>query len=609
MIDVNEKSRERAFLAQLRARYGTSTGWRVDRTYGNGRLILSLPRVRDLWRTFNNLIRQGIQASELEACCGRDHPVVLRSSRVANRLLTAVKEVREQDKKNIDLALDHLQVLEEHLQQALLKRLLESEVPLVQGLIIDTSEKRKLVKRINELSMRLDSVQRRLANTCKSQRNSYMKRVEKAETKLKSRWHQFSRRMEKTIATILFHDTPTVTFGLGLDSRDLELTETWAARKEKYPGEFNRLQSARHAEKAAIQYFKELGYRVEDVSLSQIDPQAYANHDWRSHDITANGYPLDVKNARRKNSTELREQLWRDHKYNRLHQAVGVVGVVTTELAHQSLSNERAVEKRHSTVIGTVDKSKIDDIGRKVKDAAERFGLNLNFRSSPDWGHRIDGWLYEYPRRHYEQTRNRVMRALKAWLRINQLGLGASLPIGVHGLLLTITEYSPNTEKQEDRIAHALQEWFSDLPVSRRSVFLFALLIMLAEFKRQGNSTRKEVKKLLFLSGDEKCCRPLGLHDEQRYVCRMIDVIHKVITDKSDVLENVTAYRLTGYNLLHGLIEGYWHTVLAYCHCGVAPLFVGDCETCNCGKHRLRCPECGECDRHCSGKSEDANFK
>ena len=59
---------------------------------------------------------------------------------------------------------------------------------------------------------------------------------------------------------------------------------------------FERLVSARIAEKIAIKYYEQKSKNVEDVSLSQLTHDDYR---WKTHDIEFNNIPIDVKNSRR----------------------------------------------------------------------------------------------------------------------------------------------------------------------------------------------------------------------------------------------------------------------------------------------------------------------
>ena len=78
-------------------------------------------------------------------------------------------------------------------------------------------------------------------------------------------------RMPATVVARLQAATPQVNYRCTLDSDDLRLASHWPRDQRKsFEDEGNRLQSARHAEKAAMAYYRNLGHRVEDVSIQEL---------------------------------------------------------------------------------------------------------------------------------------------------------------------------------------------------------------------------------------------------------------------------------------------------------------------------------------------------
>ena len=89
---------------------------------------------------------------------------------------------------------------------------------------------------------------------------------------------------------------PSVFFSPDMHRDDEKLVKKWhQPRDEERKDWHERVTSARRAEKSAISYLEQIVGDVRDISILQLSGR---NGDWRTHDLTVDGNPIDVKNVR-----------------------------------------------------------------------------------------------------------------------------------------------------------------------------------------------------------------------------------------------------------------------------------------------------------------------
>ena len=464
------------------------------------------------------------------------------------------------------------------------------------GLIVSPKIEESMVTYLLAARRRFDGAHRRLdlAGEVVLERGRH--RLETAAQGLHGQWRRFTMDLAEEVGRIVRQDAPSVEFSLELDTCDTLLIDFW--RRSGSEEELDRLTSARHAEKAAGAYYRQLGRTVEDVSALQLDDTRSDDSGWQTHDLLVDDKPVDVKNVRFARGGTLSEHLWQDHKVARGGQPVAIAGVASEEVLD-------GVDARKAIVLGELSKRALDEVVELAEAASRQLGVVLQPSAAPDWSHKVPGWLYEYPEVHYVRTRPIIERLVSGWARVSRMGFGTDGGPSLDGIGVSIGEPVGTGGRRQDELLASMASWFAHLPVSRPSVFLFVLLYMLSAARAGTDNPGTRLSQYLFLpKDDDHRKRPLGLHDEQQYVSRLIRALDEVIERRRDVLRDVKFYRLRGPNVLQGLISGRWCTVLSYCHCGTWPLLLGECATCECSLARLRCPVCERCNLACYGREQ-----
>lgn len=119
-------------------------------------------------------------------------------------------------------------------------------------------------------------------------------------------------------------------YGSLLTEDDVQLARLWVTEAGN---EYQQAQmlSARAAEKVVMQFYRQFGCQVLDVSGQQLGADL-AGADWLTHDLLVDGKPVDVKNTRPKDSytdgrTGYAEHVVKRFKQDRSNQHVTIVGV------------------------------------------------------------------------------------------------------------------------------------------------------------------------------------------------------------------------------------------------------------------------------------------
>lgn len=389
-------------------------------------------------------------------------------------------------------------------------------------------------------------------------------------------------------------------------SEDFELIKCWMrAEQATRESEERRLLSARLAERAVASFFQDQGFKVEDVSATQL--QHTPNPDWRDFDLRINGKPLDVKNARRsrKNPDLYVSYCVPRFKETRHREDVAIAGTLSHWLPLSEM-------QRNGKSIVFLGISRLSDQER----LCAWFGkgrLCINF-SENGTGSRsfLPPWMFEYPQHVYQERDNALARLGNLnppdWTlcmdgKLNPLPACIAAGIGYGG--------HPNLTKLQSTFIARVMSRMRDSHLSLAVIFLSILehfLEVLASGAAEKYSPADYVP-LLFPTDDRS--RPLFIYDPLYTINALLNCLSVLWKERSGRLKDFTVFRLLGFNILHGKrrpTDSQWTTLLAYCGgwverptlqpCGRTPLVLGQCETCACGK--LICPDCGFCAKGCS---------
>lgn len=367
--------------------------------------------------------------------------------------------------------------------------------------------------------------------------------------------------------------TPQVEFHPALDSDDKRLIGMWSPPPGEDPEEWDkRVYSARRAEKSALMYYRQFQSDVRDVAIHQLSKNA---EDWRSHDIAANGRPIDVKNVR---GGAFGGYVVPDEpKRTRAGETVAICGVV---------SEDEGDKKQ--TVIGESTGDGLRDVQSIVEEIARTLDLPLEWKEMTRWRAGLGAWLMEFAPEHYDGRDHRAL--IRLIQRAGQLTdwLG---PVPAWARGLEAFWGSPSIGNEGDlgeTVVSALAGWGRSGRASRPALFMCVLLFLLAEVKHgrwQSRETREEILNVLFCrtggrsEGNTEVYRhPLGLHDPLGTIHAVVVALDKLAEKNKGILEEVEALQLRGVGVLRGRRpRKRWFTLLAYCGgCGKSPIWAGN---------------------------------
>lgn len=406
-----------------------------------------------------------------------------------------------------------------------------------------------------------------------------------------------------------------------LSAEDYDLCAAWAGALPSQGGlacladlvgqlgefEAGRLSSARAAELSVAQYYRDLNFAVEDVSITQLR----GGQDWLEFDLLVDGSPVDVKNARRSFSSP---NMYVEHavpafKLARSGKQVSVAGVLSDYRPHLS-EDLRLVYQ--AQVLGEV---RLPHLRGLFEWMRRRFGdiLNLDHMWKPEYQ---PGWVFEYRPEHYPARAAALQRIPDFLERIKGAGFK---PQALAGWLSTLhpNPQSLDLSAEQRSVAADVHDLSTNVGLSRPSLYLYAMGTLVKSIQEHTATGRAEetLRRALFGLVDlTYSTRPLGLEDPQGYVRGIIEALSEV---KRAVLASTlrfTAFRLTHPEILRGCTtDGSWLTLLAYCggwrqepmrvKCGSSPLIFGPNKPCpTCGY--LACNDCGYCSHECARGAE-----
>ena len=396
--------------------------------------------------------------------------------------------------------------------------------------------------------------------------------------------------------------TPDVDFNCSLSGEDRRLICCWSNRSKysKIPQSIvDRLESARKSELASIEYYRQLGSEVRDISIGQLVGNLTIPNEWKTHDLLVDGRPLDVKSTRRfYGRVESVHYFIKKTKRDNANNEIGFAGVVA-KIGKTSLILS-------SMVNGECYTSHIKELKTCFAELYPGF-----FEFSGDFYTNIPGWMYEFPDVHYDTAYMDLETAFRSRPELAYLG-GPALQF-----MLTLSPFYPgktqtsakhDTERiyaekltdEERRFIDELLRVSRRTRLTRRSLYLFLLVYALSLAERKDDFEPVSLRRLLFLSTSlEARSYPLGLFDPLHCVWDLITVLSKILKYHRDVLLKMSRFRMYNATILRGYIDRRFRTVLAYCgNCGKYPIYWGrskSCEKCS----YLICDECHFCSDYC----------
>lgn len=401
------------------------------------------------------------------------------------------------------------------------------------------------------------------------------------------------------------------------DSQDKQLAQLWSNSANPDNFTYAKMFSARAAEKVASEFYRSLGYSVDDISLTQLTENNAdrksdkCSTDWKLYDLKLNSiFCIDVKNARLSINSKNNyvEHCVSRFKQDRHEKDVRIAGVLSPYIKYENLYDSSEIYTIR--YLGETSYSEINDLEK-------RFGRSFLLLSF-DRMNFIPRWLFDYPDDYYEKqnqykyelsnelTNNYISFILYKYLNINPIPAyllcGKELPTIYH------TDLADWQLKFFKRL----------LPHDNKRLklpFLFLAILThfietLYNFKDLQEYSPNKYRQLIYDTySDPSNTKPLGINDSASVIDELIETLDILWICKTKTnLDSFNHFKFNGVGLLQGKRpnNNEYITILAYCggfidskgKCGNSPLILGKHGTCKyCGK--LICDKCGHCSTKC----------
>ena len=431
-----------------------------------------------------------------------------------------------------------------------------------------------------------------------------------------------------------------------LDEQDKALASQWISSPAQSPevqrAVLAQMQTARAAEKCALQYLHSLGLEARDVSIGQLAGQ---DTDWQQMDLQINGrHGVDVKNCRRTVNGGMRSGRWKVKAF-KADAAGRAVTLCAVSSPHTRFEEDilTAQPRRNGPVflapelgdpvpmfvLGFVRAAEIQNHNRRFSEISE---IRMPTRQALT---EMPVWAWDYPDAHY-RARNEALGALRqamaaadpSWL---ELRLRRDLPPVLWSLLDQPPPEGARTldDQQQEFLQELRRQWrstrdgeTSPAPVPRLPwLYLFILHTWLRrrlagkpsaaqnlEALFQPASAPKAPVRSYLRTGTDTTPPTLacgaGIADPAEVISPLLKTLAALDQHlPPEKFVGITQFTLLGNGIFSGVFpDRKRRTLLAHCggkleglmvDCGKWPLVYGKEESCACG--RLICQECHCC--------------
>ncbi len=403
----------------------------------------------------------------------------------------------------------------------------------------------------------------------------------------------------------------------GLEPPDILLADSWLKREPNSKDRY-RMLSARNAEKAVAAYFRDAGYSVSDVAISQLESPH--GGEWEAFDIRVGASAVDVKNAR---CSPVNEKSYVSHCVPRFKEEkrpthskcgthnVRIAGVLSPYLGDETLL--RAGEPL--LFLGLTEASRLDRLEMMLAEGP----LRLALQQSPDsFKILLPPWIFDYPKKEYTE-RDAALKLIRdgEWRETK-----SDETISAAVAAAADIEFSPSAPLRDDHMRFVLtlsariHKYGLSLPVLYLTVLERFLQSLLSQ--EIVDFIYDDYVSLIFPTS--KRTRPLFIFDPLETVHNLLISLSNLWKRRNSELRQMKSFQLRGLNILRGKTDEAaddWKTIMAYCGgvnkkaseakryapCGNTPLILGECDLCKFG--RLICPLCEFCCLECKSKKAD----
>lgn len=417
------------------------------------------------------------------------------------------------------------------------------------------------------------------------------------------------------------------TYGGLVTAEDRDLAATWIPQgtAEQYLTlEGAKMLSARAAEKVVMDFYRQLGCRVEDAAIEQLGSPD--GGDWLVCDLRVDGRAVDVKNARPQNSREdgrlgYAEHLVKAFKVDANTEPVTIAGVRSPFLQLDYMWHPKKIKRLRNPaplpvrVLGECSQEVMADLVAEFTNPEGPLeGLSIDRRRKhyPNAAF-LPPWVFDYPERLYERAARDYRRAVEKlvsqeappWHVVERFEMNP-LPYYAQAGAELPASWREGLSEWE----FALYERIRTTKARRSLPYLFLTLLtdFLAALAEQRLDYRPaRYQRLLFQHSETKAERrtqlPLGIFDPLRTISSMTLTLDSLWNEKGrKELRGFTRFEFTAAGLLRGSRPGSRRRIslLAWCGSCGDDLTIGRHKVCDhetCGY--LICPACNHCKDTC----------
>ena len=377
--------------------------------------------------------------------------------------------------------------------------------------------------------------------------------------------------------------------------------------------DWERMLSARVAEKAALEYYSSRGRLVDDISITQLDPGNDGMY--KKGDLRVDLQLIDVKNARVARNRDAAapqhyvEQCLPRFKAERNGSQVLILGTLSDLLSSESILAGAGTVR----ILGTVSQTDITELKRHFDIGGQlSFSFNRYDNFKKKWLLFLPSWAYSYLDSLY-QPRDLLLSELFSFDRAQILEIthAAPLPFALANGKTSFDRFSSDTNNPawEKSFCDTLVAWVSDGKHQHALPFLFASILNHFIRMTQGNSedivgfSPQNYRKFLFIPGHPQF--PLLIYDPLETINSMINNLDILWKHNRLALRDYRIFTLRNALILKAYKskeDSIPTTLISYCGglmsngsaCGYYPLIAGKHEPSPDG-HYLKCPKCGFC--------------
>ncbi|MDJ0580411.1 hypothetical protein [Crocosphaera sp.] len=410
------------------------------------------------------------------------------------------------------------------------------------------------------------------------------------------------------------------------DENEKKMINIWCSKSSNKDFEMAKMMSARGAEKLVIDFYRKLGYQVEDISVHQVIRNS---NDWILGDIRINSNVLlDVKNARTdRNSNVYSEFCVRQLKKNRGND-VKIAAVLSPYLQKYYMDKPENFPSHYKTpnnpkFLGTCTKQQIEEL---LKTFSNSF-MRIDMLRDADSNRYLPPWLFDYDEKFYANQIAIINKFNK--LEDSKIPTWEHLSILDKNLFQILPLFIAAKRQVTQDYLEKLSKWKCDfinylisLPVQLITLpYLFLAILTHFLTKLSDNNEVYNPQEYEQILGNYS----LKIYDPLNLIHELCDSLTSIWNNRNTgtmKLREFKIFKLSGRGLLQGQRSerDKLTTLLAYCggiirndqgkyqgKCGFTPLVIGKHKTCkNCG--RLICSECGYCCDNCSNHPKTNYF-